>query len=553
MSKILLAIDKLGKDFKFNIKGDNFRTYIGGLISISYYIGAVVLAYYFGKDVYYKENPNFLQMNDIADSYPSFNFTSQNFFFAFGIKNQKGHVHNFSYFDAGFIQFNGQQVVKKLYPVKCNQIYDEKFINKHKISQFYCFDIDYKIQGYWDSYPIHYAFYLLKRCNNETEKRLNIKCATNEEFRDTFKNTYLAYIIQNNKINPSNFSKPYKEVMNYGNEVVNIDKIYNKDLFFSLANVTDDVGLVFEENTVQTYFELDNIRTFGGKAETLGDYHTLFRIFVSKNYNLYSRSYLRLPDVIANVGGFLDLVMIFIEYLYSFYLDNNYMAFLYKKLFKLEIDTEIEENGEKNKDINDLKRGNDCTNKISTDLKMSKNETNELTIIKEEFKDQQSCDKMMEKNRTPKLLRSILFNQKKTIMNKDFKKLLNHKSKARKEITVKSCERCLFLNGCKKGDERERSMKNELILAAEKTIEHKSEIFELWKELDQLRLFKKIFFNESQCYMLKKRGLQILVNKESKDDLSNEELKDLEEIKNQKNKKDLIDYFKKNKEKKQYK
>jgi len=58
MASFLKSIDKIGKHFQFNIEGDTYRTSLGGVISLLYYFGAFILAGYFGKDLYFKSEPN---------------------------------------------------------------------------------------------------------------------------------------------------------------------------------------------------------------------------------------------------------------------------------------------------------------------------------------------------------------------------------------------------------------------------------------------------------------------------------------------------------------
>jgi len=61
MFNILKSIDRLGREFKFKINGeDSFKTQFGGVISILYYVGVVSLFGFFGKELVLKEDPNFI-------------------------------------------------------------------------------------------------------------------------------------------------------------------------------------------------------------------------------------------------------------------------------------------------------------------------------------------------------------------------------------------------------------------------------------------------------------------------------------------------------------
>ncbi len=64
------------------------------------------------------------------------------------------------------------------------------------------------------------------------------------------------------------------------------------------------------------------------------------------------------------------------------------------------------------------------------------------------------------------------------------------------------------------------------MLAAEKELDKKSEIFELWKLMDQVRLLSKLFLNENQLFMLQNRDKKLIINNER---VTNEEIKLLDE------------------------
>ena len=85
----------------------------------------------------------------------------------------------------------------------------------------------------------------------------------------------------------------------------------------------------------------------------------------------------------------------------------------------------------------------------------------------------------------------------------------------------------------------DKIIKFNLIKSAEKIIEKKSEILELWHIIDEFNLFKKLFLNEDQCFMLKNKDLKLIVEKYNKENLDDKE-EEIEEMKLLK----LIEYYK---------
>ena len=114
-------------------------------------------------------------------------------------------------------------------------------------------------------------------------------------------------------------------------------------------------------------------------------------------------------------------------------------------------------------------------------------------------------------------------------------------------------ERCeLYYIWTCKTNTKAMSIKKELSIAADKIIDHKSEIFNLWKHLEQLNILKKIILNENQNHMINTIGLKNITNRIEKEkelpDDNCKELKDIEEEKIEERNKRLIEYYKWKKE-----
>ena len=100
MADFFKTIDRVGKEFKFTIDGkESFKTIIGGVISLFYYMGLIALFFYFGRDLYQKTDPNFLTRQDVLNEYNFKNINDNNFFISFSLFNGINSVYNLSYFD----------------------------------------------------------------------------------------------------------------------------------------------------------------------------------------------------------------------------------------------------------------------------------------------------------------------------------------------------------------------------------------------------------------------------------------------------------------------
>jgi len=554
MTKFLKSIDRVGRPFTFNIEGeDSYRTPAGGIISIFYYIGIIVFTFYFGRDLWQKEDPNFIQRIEIEDNYPFLNFDQSNFFTAIKVLDSRAGIYNLSYFDMElrYVKFdykNGDFSFGTPIPhEKCS----EKHLAKEPLLQMglnegaYCFNLNYTIGGYWDNDLTITPIMVLRRCNKNTELMYNIKCVNDQELMKIYPALYIEIYYLNHLINPRNFSVPYKDVyhMNYEQIDITQSNSFTFEMFYNHANLTTDAGIIFEESYTESFIEFYSFRKIMSHFHDLGDYVMMINVFISKKISYYNRTYIRLPDVLANTGGFMDLTLVCVNFFFSFYLDNSYTVFLYKKLFKLEIEEDSSNSIDKNKNI-----------PINIEL----NKLNEINHIENELslKDNSNSN-LHDENEKKSRLFKLNGHRELNPFNKDLNKIINYKKKKRTLVKITYCERTKYLYCCNNSSitannladtkQKEQAFKNELIKIADSIIDRKSDLFILWKTIDQFNLMKKLFFQENQCYMLNKIGLkEIIINSDNffTNKEANKLEKELESIKK------LIEYFKSKKEKK---
>ena len=104
MSNFLRSIDRIGKEFKFQLDGEeSFTTSFGGIITILNYLGLITLFIYFGKELVIKQDPNFINRTDKLDYYPEATIDNSNFLMVIGFSYNdfSQRIYNLSYFDIG--------------------------------------------------------------------------------------------------------------------------------------------------------------------------------------------------------------------------------------------------------------------------------------------------------------------------------------------------------------------------------------------------------------------------------------------------------------------
>ncbi len=154
----------------------------------------------------------------------------------------------------------------------------------------------------------------------------------------------------------------------------------------------------------------------------------------------------------------------------------------------------------------------------------------------------------LENKRARKFLQNPkIKNNEQVIMNKEIDNIIKYKETPRKEVLISFSERFKYSHCCKSSDLKEKEIKGriELIIAAEEVIGKKSEIFEIWKIIDQLRLLTKLLLNKNQTFMIQNRNFHSIINPKKK----SIDLNHFREEKYEENTKDLMKYLKEKKEK----
>jgi len=552
---ILRSIDKLGNSIKFKIKGEDFKTSLGGIITLIIGFTILVLAWYFGQDIYLRKQPTFKTKFELLDGYPVGEVSDSDIFFAAAVKSYdnkyitepKYFEYKYSYHFYNFTtgsQVDLADVQKNM--VRCNEEHvDNATLKYYKLSNFMCVKQgNIYIGGDWEEDFIAYPTFKIKRCDSDTEKKYNVTCATDKEMKDKFKTFYVTYYVQQNVVNPSNYEESYKQV--YENELIgiNLEKTNITSLIarikFKAAHYFTDEGYFFEDLTDFYFIEFDKLDY--QEESAYDDSLFIARFLMSKSLNTYTRAYIKVPDIIALVGGFISLAFSTIEFLFAFYVDNEFNLYLIKHLFKLEIE---EFN---NSDMNNLVKVEDIK---YNNININNNNNihiNDSNIELKNFTNKEQ-NKIQNQDRKKLLLRTLIKdpNKKNQIWNKDIQNIIDFQNKKRKEIQIEWCERFFFVNCFCLAKKTNSKVRYELLKRADVEIKKQTEIINLLRTIDQFKLFMKLIITEHQYFMLKNKGRKIIVNTEdpSDENITNDiDFKDLDNLKFLDNKTKLIDFLK---------
>ena len=528
---MLKKCDLLDTDFKFTYNNESFKTSLGGLASISLFVSFVILAWYFGQDMYLREHPEFIKKSEDSLNFSFVNISSSELFFGFKIDDYNSSpIDNPKYFELLFRytwyendNVTGENILifedyYKTSKCKPSDIIPMDEYNSLRLHMYNCANYsNLNVGGEWQgSAYLGIMTYYVKRCDAETEKDYNIKCATDEELvKDLGSMLYINTYTQQNVVNPKNFENPIMNVLVYNYNILMLEGQSYQRLFYSYSNMKTDTGVIFED--VKTNYMLEYDRTAFGVSTLKPENGIIYEVSIqiSRHTNQYSRNYIKLQGVAAIIGGFMKIGLELVSVVFALYGKNAYKLFLYTHLLKLEIDEEDKDiSSMDNKiEISKIEMKQPCTlNLIETSRKdpavyakkrISKVLTNEIIMKNEKQKELISLNSR---------------NQQDIIANVDIVELLKQKEKRKLKVTISFCEQFKYALCCfemKNNNANHKRSRKELLILADMEISKKFNIISLLKKNDQFDLLTKTLLNKNQTFMLQNRDLRnIIVNEQ---------------------------------------
>jgi len=357
IKNILRKVDIFGMKFGFTIhKEEKYKTALGGILTLCTLTLIAIFTIFFGQDFYYKKNPNVYQSSFIPEKYnPPLVLTPENFTFAWRIEGfDKSTVDftNIIYPVTSSFQFrrneNGMQLTNLnfLEPTKCSaeNTKMEAFTKFNNISDWYCIDVkngNSTLGGFFDGDYVNAFNVLLFLCSNPyAPYNPNIKnCTTTEEFEKfTFKYRKIGisvmypeyYFASDDLKNPLRITfKNYYYFFNL--KTFKIDRF-----FFNQVTLNDDQGWIFDDTKTQSILSFSKLQSDQNFNEisnrTMHEFYE-FNLYMDKSSEVIRRSFMKIQDVSAKVGGIIEIIMRVFFILDMFFSSHFYQVFIFDKIF----------------------------------------------------------------------------------------------------------------------------------------------------------------------------------------------------------------------------
>ncbi len=124
---------------------------------------------------------------------------------------------------------------------------------------------------------------------------------------------------QSSSVNPKNYSHPIQNFISLQYKTIRMSTTKIMSLFIRSEEIETDTGSIFEDLTKLVSYSFDSTEL--DDYDIPGDSLMEFNIFSSNRKPIYNRKYIKLQNILANIGGLARGLMLAMN-LITFYFSN---------------------------------------------------------------------------------------------------------------------------------------------------------------------------------------------------------------------------------------
>ena len=331
----------------FFLQNESYKTKSGGIITIATVFLFAAFAFYLGLEIFYREKP-IDTMIIVVNSLPNdINFAVP---FAFLLQDKTGTLveNAYSYLNAsatyidanntnGVFTNNKMETMKMRY---CNHTdYSPEILQAYidmALDQAKCFDNqNVTLGGDFSGNYVKYINVLISPCQNSSEN--NFSCASQDLINEFLKTTDIAIAMHHESLSydSSQFQTPIKKLLIEDGNMMDRKICKQYKYYLQKFIIYSDSGLFISTQVVQTYYQIDRVVVDYLINADDDPNPCLFKFLIQSSHNTRTqhRTYLKLSDVIAQVGGALNVYLIFfsqiLKHLYQRKMNEKLMRHLF--------------------------------------------------------------------------------------------------------------------------------------------------------------------------------------------------------------------------------
>jgi hypothetical protein len=355
MTLNLKTFDIIGLGFNLNYKGEErFHSYLGGIFSILYILLSLGGVGYFGSLVLSRENPKVTFSNGF-EVMPYLNFTGRLPIIA-GFTDRGGVPipDPYSYFNISFVRYQVDPSLKlpkkSLYQSgRCTaedfqvdgENMTQSFLDAIAVKDFnyyQCLKQNQPLDVYGSLGKANFSiiFISFEKCQNTTD----IICKPQAEIDVRVKNLFLNFLLPDVFFDSGNFPRVGNRFSKYFASTISSEAYKKFYIYYKNVEYTTDKGYLFSEsqNEKFTQYQSHLMEMILAKEQffTPSSFSEML-ISTVQTKDLYVRSYYKLSDMVAELGGLMNVVIVTLTFINAFlnksiFINEFYdTSFIYKR------------------------------------------------------------------------------------------------------------------------------------------------------------------------------------------------------------------------------
>ena len=359
-------------DFKFSVfNKTSFQTPLGGLLTILTLVITVFVTFYFGKDLYFRINPKIELNQTLPPSYRRLTLTRDNFLLYYQIQDGKGNTlaiepnlyFKIYYFKSigkndGGIPIMGNPINIKSVTCDLMLVKNETYFKQKKMAQYNCLNLTnpdpkvsgFEVGGYWDEDFVDYFSMELSFCKNSTDDFKGINCTdlnnlTNFLYQNRLGTTINLYI-QSGYLQIDQLENALQTQYSVYFQELNLNVRKKEIYIFQEMKLIDDKGILlpwYENST--TFSLLKQSLSYEGvvRGNVTEDYSNSLlyeaEFYFTRSTAEYRRNFMKLQDLTAQIGGFINGVFLSFKFFMAFFSDTEIKKIIINNIFDVSTDT----------------------------------------------------------------------------------------------------------------------------------------------------------------------------------------------------------------------
>jgi hypothetical protein len=316
--KLIKNFDRFALPISLTHKGrEEYKSSLGGLLSIIAYLIILINAWLLGMDIYKKENPIVIVSEENVTPM-NISLVPDDFFLAFYFSDENNNIFEDetimslrAVFFSNYIFENGSQAYNEyeVELVSCDKIYvkENSLVEYSFLTKLKCIkERSILLGGSW-SEPYIYGLNLkVFYCKNDT---ISSNCKPMEQIEEIIRTQYINIYYQSLQVNAKNYNNPFKKVSALSYFLLETSFHKQLNFYFQKTNILSDSGIIFPD-FIQTHSQIGFLNVDIDVSLSKDSQIILIEIYFSHNIKYYNRSYIKIQTIFANLGGIINILFL---------------------------------------------------------------------------------------------------------------------------------------------------------------------------------------------------------------------------------------------------